>query len=145
MKQKIFIQVVVFLSILSSFIMVISVLSQTKPARVNLVKEEMLALDPAFKKIIDAVVLGNLKIIKPALHDVHEAREEVERAVKAGQKITLPKNQDKLQEFIELDDHFHEEFEVLEKAAESGNKKVVQQQTHKLLDACVVCHERFAK
>lgn len=111
----------------------------------NLSKEEMLALDPAFKKIIDAVVMENLKIIKPALADLHEAREEVERAVKAGQKIALPKNQDKLKEFIELDDRFHEEFEVLEKAAEAGNKKVVQQQTHKLLDACVVCHERFAK
>jgi cytochrome c556 len=105
----------------------------------------MLALDPAFKKVIDAVVLGNMKIVKPALADLHEAREEVEKAVKAGQKITLQKNQDKLKEFIELDDKFHEEFEALEKAAETGNKKVVKDQTHKLLDACVVCHERFKK
>lgn len=123
-----------------------SALSQTKPrGGVNLVKEEMLALDPAFKKVIDSVVLGDLKIIKPALEDLHEAREEVEKAVKAGEKITLQKNQDKTKEFIELDDKFHEEFEVLEKAAEAGNKKVVQEQTHKLLDACVVCHERYRK
>ena len=145
MKQKIFIRVIVFLNILGIFIIVISGFGQTKPGGVNLVKEEMLALDPAFKKIIDAVVLGNLKIIKPALADLHEAREEVEKAVKAGQKITLQKNQDKLKEFIELDDKFHEEFEVLEKAAATGNKKVVQEQIHKLLDACVVCHEGFKK
>jgi cytochrome c556 len=119
----------------------ISAWSQT----VNLVKEEMLVLDPAFKKIIDAVVLGDMRIIKSAVSDLHEARENVEKAVKAGQKITLPKNQDELKEFLELDDKFHEEFEALEKAAETGNKQVVKDQTHKLLDACVVCHERFKK
>ena len=145
MKQKKFIPIIAFISILSAFLIMTSVLSQTKPGGVNLVKEEMLVLDPAFKKVIDAVVLGNMKIVKPALADLHEAREEVEKAVKVGQKITLQKNQDKLKEFIELDDKFHEEFEVLEKAAEAGNKKVVKDQTHKLLDACVVCHERFKK
>ena len=112
---------------------------------VNLVKEEMLVLDPAFKKIIDAVVLGNMKIVKPALREVHEAREEVEKAVKAGRKITLQKNQDKFKEFVDLDDNFHEEVEILAKAAEAGNKKLVKDQTLKLLDACVVCHERFKK
>jgi len=146
MKQKKFIPIIAFISILSAFLIVTSVLSQTKSGGgVNLVKEEMLALDPAFKKIIDAVVLGNMKIIKPALADLHEAREEVEKAVKAGQKITLQKNPDQIKEFIELDDKFHEEFEVLEKGAEAGDKKIVQGQTHKLLDACVVCHERFKK
>ena len=146
MKQKKFISIIAFISILSAFLIMTSVLGQTKSGGgVNLVKEEMLALDPAFKKIIDALVLGNMKIIKPALADLHEAREEVEKAVKAGQKITLQKNQDQLKEFIELDDKFHEEFEALEKAAKAGNKKVVLDQTHKLLDACVICHERFRK
>lgn len=146
MKQKKFIPIIAFISILSAFLIVTSVLSQTKSGGgVNLVKEEMLALDLAFKKIIDAVVLGNVKIIKPALADLHEAREEVEKAVEAGQKITLQKNPDQFKEFVELDDKFHEEFKVLEKAAEAGNNKVVKDQTHKLLDACVVCHERFKK
>ena len=117
----------------------VSVRGQT----VNLVKEEMLALDPVFKKIIDAVVLGDMKKIKPVLKEVHEAREEVEKAVKAGQKIVLQKNQDQFKEFVEMDDKFHEDFEALEKAAEAGNKKLVKDLTHRLLDACVVCHERF--
>ncbi len=112
---------------------------------VNLIKEEMLALDPAFKKIIDAVVLGDMKKIKPVLKEVHEAREGVEKAVKAGQKIVLQKNQDQFKEFVELDDKFHEDFEAIEKAAEAGNKNLVKDLTHKLLDACVVCHERFKK
>jgi cytochrome c556 len=146
MRNKKTVSIIIFIGILSIMVIGTSILSQTKPmGGVNLVKEEMLALDPAFKKVIDSVVLGNMKIVKPALADLHEAREEVEKAVKAGQKITLQKNQDKLKEFIELDDKFHEEFEALEKAAETGNKKVVKDQTHKLLDACVVCHERFKK
>jgi len=146
MKQKKFISIIAFLSILSAFLMVTSVLSQTqRRGTVNLVKEEMLVLDPAFKKIIDAVVLGDLRYIKPALIEVHEARENVEKAVKAGQKITLQKNQDKIKEFVELDDKFHGELEILEKAAMAGNKNVVRDQTHKLLDACVVCHEGFKK
>jgi soluble cytochrome b562 len=138
--------IILFAGILVAIVIGTSVLSQTQPrGAVNLVKEEMLVLDPAFKKIIDAVALGNMKIIKPALTELHEAREEIEKAVKAGQKITLQKNQAQLKEFIELDDKFHEEFDALEKAAEAGNKKVVKDQTHKLLDACVVCHERFKK
>jgi len=125
MKPKNFIPLIVLVGVLGASFVGISVRSQS----VNLVKEEMLVLDPAFKKIIDAVALGNMKIIKPALTELHEAREEVEKAVKAGQKITLQKNQDQLKEFIELDDKFHEEFDALEKAAEAGNKKVVKDQT----------------
>jgi cytochrome c556 len=135
------VMIFILVSVLGSYFAGESVRSQT----VNLVKEEMLVLDPAFKKIVDAVVLGDMRIINPALGEVHEAREEVEKAVKAGQKIILQKNPDQVKEFIELDDKFHEDFEILEKAAEAGNKKVVKDQTHKLLDACVVCHERFKK
>lgn len=146
MRDKKTVLMVILGSILVAIAIGPSVLSQTQSrGGVNLVKEEMLILDPAFKKVIDAVVLGDLRIIKPSLADLHEAREEVEKAVKAGQKITLQKNPDQFKEFVELDDKFHEEFEILEKAAEAGNKKVVLEQTHKLLDACVVCHERFRK
>ena len=146
MKHTKIVSIFVAAGILGACLIGVSALGQTKPkGEMNLVMEEMMALDPAFKTIIDAVVLGNMKIIKPALVEVHEAREEVEKAVKAGQKITLQKNQDRVKEFVELDDKFHEEFEALEKAAEAGNKKVVKDQIHKLLDACVVCHERFKK
>lgn len=145
MKHKRFILIILLAGVFSTFIIGISVMSQTKPKEVNLVMEEMIALAPAFKTIIDAVVLGDMKMIKPALIGVHEARDKVEKAVKAGQKIDLPKNKDKFKEFVKLDDKFHEDFESLAKAAETGKKKLVKDQTHKLLDACVVCHERFRK
>ena len=145
MKNEKFISIflmVLIITVLSSYL---TPISSVRSQSGNLVKEEMLVLDPAFKKIIDAVVLGDMRFVKPALAEVHEARENVEKAVKAGQKITLQKNQDKLKQFIELDDQFHEDIEVLVKATGAGNKKVVRDQTHKLLDACVVCHEGFKK
>ena len=83
MRYKKSVPIIIFVGILVAIVIGISVLSQTQSrGAVNLVKEEMLVLDPAFKKVIDAVVLGNLKIIKPALADLHEAREEVEKAVR---------------------------------------------------------------
>jgi cytochrome c556 len=76
---------------------------------------------------------------------VAEARERVEKAVKAGQKILLPKNQSQLREFLYLDEQFHINLEGLSRAAETGQKKVVKNYAHKLLDACVVCHEKYRK
>ena len=97
MRDKKTVLMIILASICGTVAIGTSVLSQTQPrGAANLVKEEMLVLDPAFKKVIDAVVLGNMKIIKPALTELHEAREEVEKAVKAGQKITLPKDQTSL-------------------------------------------------
>lgn len=123
-----------------------SAMGQTKPTEgINLLKEEMVALEAAFETIIDAVIFANLELIKPAAARFHRATQKVEEAMSTGQRITLPKNQDKFKEFVELDDRFHDRFWALEKAAEKGLKKVVKNHTHKLLDDCVVCHEGFRK
>jgi cytochrome c556 len=112
---------------------------------VNLIMEEMTVLDQAFKTIIDGVVLGDMERIKPAMMGVYEARERIERALKAGQKVILPKNQGQIREFIRLDDQFHSDLEDLTRAAETGQRKVVKNYAHRLLDSCVVCHEKFRR
>ena len=120
--------------------------SQSKPeAEMNLIMQEMTALDRAFKTIIDAVVLGDMQPIVPALTVVAEARERVEKALKEGQQILLPKNQSQFREFLRLDEQFHIDLMELSKAAETGQKKVVRNYAHKLLDSCVVCHEKYRK
>jgi len=119
--------------------------SQPNPgAEVNL-REEMTALDRAFKTIIDAVVLGDIQRISPALMEVTEARESLERAIKAGQMILLPKNQGQFREFLKLDEQFHIDLEELRSAAETGQRKAVKNYVHKLLDSCIACHERYRK
>jgi hypothetical protein len=111
----------------------------------NPLLEEMAALDSAFKTIIGAVILGDLEVINPALSKVRDAREGLEGAVKTGYQISLPKNQNRLGDFFKLDSQFHIDLEELSGAVETGQKKVIRNLAHKLLDECVGCHERFRK
>ena len=123
-----------------------SAMSQTEPGGgMAPLRQEMLALEEVFEIIIDAVIFENMELIKPQIPPFHEARKKFEEAISAGQKIELPKNKDKLKEFIKLDNKFQKKLEALEEAAEKVQKEVVKDQIHKLFDACVVCHERFRK
>jgi hypothetical protein len=55
----------------------------------------------------------NLKRFIPiTIVPLHKAREKVGQAIKTGEKIILPKNQEKFKEFLKLDDKFHREFEA---------------------------------
>jgi cytochrome c556 len=123
-----------------------SPMGQTEPqGGMSVLRGEMLALEEAFETIIDAVIFDNMELIKPFLPPFHIAREKFDEAMRTGQKIELPKNQDRFEEFVKLDNNFCKKFEALEKSAEAGNNKVVKDHIHKLFDACVVCHKRFRK
>jgi hypothetical protein len=111
----------------------------------NPIREEMMLLDSAFKTIIDGVVLGNFEGINPALAKVQDARARLKDALKAGYRISLPKNQKRLGDFFSLSDQLHVDLAELASAAETGQKKVVKNFSHRLLDTCVGCHERFRK
>ena len=92
MKIKYFIRIIFSAGVLGSALLGSLAWSQAKPgAETNLILEEMAALDPAFKTIIDAVVLGDMQRIPPALMGVTEARERVEKAVKADKKSFSPR------------------------------------------------------
>ncbi len=106
------------------------------------VKTEMILLDSAFKNLIGSLVLNNLKDIEEPFHDVHAAREKTEEAIKKG-KVVLPKNNEKMKEFIEMDEQFHRKLEALIHASRKGDMKKARQVTHDLLDACVQCHAKF--
>ena len=111
----------------------------------NLVQQEMMALDRALAVTIDAIILNDLGRIPPAFNEVHRIREQVEQAVKSHSLITLPRNQKRFREFVRLDNKFHHELEILLQGAKKNKMRVVQKQTHRLLDACVRCHSIFRK
>jgi cytochrome c556 len=111
----------------------------------NLILKEMIALDKAFKTIIDAVVLNQIERIAPAFEDVHKVREQVEHAVKEREKIILPKNQSLFKVFVRMDNRFHHEVEILIDASKKKNMKAVQRQVNRLLNMCVRCHAMFRK
>lgn len=138
--------IILIVGVLGTWLIGTSAMSQTEPA-VGMIplRQEMLALEEVFEIIIDAVIFENMELIKPQIPPYHEARKKFEQAMSAGQKIELPKNQDKLKEFVKLDNKFQRKFEALEEAAEKMKKEVVKDEIHKLLDACVACHERFRK
>ncbi len=141
------ISIIITVGVLCVCLVRVSAVGQTKEPKggMSLLMEEMVALDAAFETIIDAVIFGNIELIKPAVARFHMTREKVKEAITAGQRITLPKNQDRFKEFVELDDRFQKDLEALERAAEKGHKKAVKDHTHKLLDDCVLCHEGFRK
>ncbi|MDP1758763.1 MAG: hypothetical protein Q8K77_03090 [Thermodesulfovibrionales bacterium] len=116
-----------------------------REASQNLIIKEMVALDKAFKTTIDAVVLNRLDKIAPAFEDVHKVREEVEKTVKEGKKIALPKNQERFKLFVSLDNRFHKEVEILMESAKKNHIGRVQKQTNRLLGLCVRCHAMFRK
>jgi hypothetical protein len=111
----------------------------------TLVQREMIALDSAFKTTIEAIVLNEPGRIVPAFDEVNKIRGKVEHTVAHREKITLPRNQKRFKEFVRLDNKFHHELEILLKAAKKNKMRVVQKQTHRLLDACVRCHAIFRK
>ena len=145
MNCKRSISIIVIVGFLATCLIAISAMGQEERRTGMALREEMVALEEAFETIIDAVIFSNMELIKPAVVRFHKARGRVEEAISSGPRIILPKNHDKFKEFIELDIKFREDFEALEKAAGKGQKKVVKDQTHKLLDGCVACHERFRK
>jgi len=146
MSRKRFNLIIIFVSVFGTCLIGTSAVSQTEPGGgMAPLREEMLALEEVFEIIIDAVIFENMELIKPQIPPFREARKKFEEAISAGQKIELPKNKDKLKEFIKLDNKFQKKFKALEEAAEKGQKEVVKDQIHKLFDACVVCHERFRK
>jgi len=116
--------------------------AKTAPPADNPVKAEMRLLDKAFKNLIDSLILNNPKAIEEPFHEVHMAKANTEKALEKGE-IRLPKNNDKIKQFVEMDEQFHGNLEALIEASRKGDMKAVQDVTHKLLNGCVQCHNKF--
>lgn len=108
----------------------------------NPVKDEMVALNEAFKNLLDAILLNEPEKIELPFHNVHKAKEKTMEAAKKGE-ITLPKNNDKFKEFEKLDEKFHHDLEAIIEAADKKDMKTVKANTHKLFDSCMECHTKF--
>lgn len=108
----------------------------------NALIHEMRLLDKAFKNLIDSLLLDTPEAIEAPFHDVHRAKMATGKALKAG-KVKLPKNGDKLDEFVELDEAFHEKLKKLLGAAGKKDRKGIEASAHEILDSCVQCHSKF--
>lgn len=108
----------------------------------NPVKAEMRLLDKAYKNLLDSLILNKPEAIEEPFHEVHKAKANTEKALEKGD-IKLPKNNDKIKQFIHMDEEFHGKLEALIEASRKKDMKAIQDFTHKLLNGCVQCHNKF--
>ena len=57
--------------------------------------------------------------------------------------VHIPKNADRIQEFVNMDTQFHKDLESLAGAAGKNDKKAMLDLTKKLLDGCVLRPSRI--
>lgn len=112
------------------------------PEKPNAVQAEMRALTGAMHTVVDAIASNDLSRIPPALHEVHGAREETEKALKAG-TYRPPVNGDRLKAFIAEDEAFHDELVKLVKAARANDAAAAARQIAPIMNGCVSCHATY--
>lgn len=104
--------------------------------------EEMMILDGVFREVVSAVSLGDGARVHKALESMHGTMEKTHAGVHEG-TVKVPKNSERLADFVRMDKEFHADLETLAHAAHSGDQKEMLTLTKKLLDGCVSCHRSF--
>ena len=134
-------KIVLVLALLLSAILTMEPSSPAMAAD-NPLKKEMRLLDEAFKNLLDALILNQPESIEEPFHEVHNAKEKTEAALHSG-KIKLPKNQEKLDAFVEMDEAFHGKLKELIGASRKRDMENIKTLTHDILDQCIKCHEAY--
>ncbi|NTV38064.1 MAG: cytochrome c [Anaerolineales bacterium] len=104
--------------------------------------EEMVALNAVFRDVVSAVAMSNGHRVHEALEKMHGTMEKTHAGVKHG-TVTLKKNAERLNDFVEQDKQFHGKLEDLAKAAHKNDGSAMLALTKDLLDRCVKCHRDF--
>ncbi|MBI5142179.1 MAG: cytochrome c [Nitrospirae bacterium] len=111
---------------------------------VNPLIEEMVILDGVFRDVVSGVALADGEKVHNALKSMHGTMEKTHEGVHEG-KVTIPKNADRVREFVKMDKRFHRDLEALAHAAHGNDIKAMEKLTGKLLHGCIACHETFRK
>jgi cytochrome c556 len=70
--------------------------------------------------------------------------EKTHEAVHKG-AVHIPRNADRIQEFLKMDKQFHTDLDSLAAAAAKNDAKTMLDLAKKLMDGCVSCHQKFRK
>ena len=104
--------------------------------------EEMVALDAVFRDVVSGVAMSDGRRVHEALEKMHGTMEKTHEGVKHG-SVTLKKNANRMNDFVEQDKQFHGKLEDLAKAAHKNDGNAMLALTKELLDRCVKCHRDF--
>lgn len=108
----------------------------------NPLLDEMVKLDAVFRDVVSGVSLGNGARVHDALEAMHGTMEKTHEGVHHG-TVVIPKNADRVKEFVALDKQFHQRLEALAHAAHKNDQNAMVKITKELLDGCVQCHRMF--
>lgn len=112
--------------------------------KTNPLIEEMLSLDRVFREVVSGVSLGDGSRVHDALHAMHGTMEKTHEGVSSG-SVKIPKNADRIEDFVRLDKDFHADLERLAVAAHGNDWEKMLSLTKTLMDGCVNCHCQFRK
>ena len=108
----------------------------------NPLLEEMVKLDAVFRDVVSGVALGNGARVHRALESMHGTMEKTHEGVHRG-TVKIPRNGNRVKEFVSLDKQFHYKLEELAHAAHTSDQNAMLKLTKELLEGCVQCHRTF--
>ena len=106
--------------------------------------DEMVKLDEVFRDVVSGVSIGDGRRVHEALEKMHGTMEKTHEGVHHG-TVTLKKNANRLNEFVEQDKQLHGKLEDLARAAHKNDDSAMLSLTKDVLDRCVKCHRDFRK
>jgi hypothetical protein len=112
------------------------------PEGVNVVQNEMRLLDEAMRTTLTLIANDQLDGIPAQIKKVHPARQLTEEAIEKGLYQT-PKNPDKVDEFVALDNEFHDDLKGLLKASKSDDLQMATEKFGDLVQGCTTCHTQY--
>ncbi|MGD8630893.1 MAG: hypothetical protein PVG72_09245, partial [Gammaproteobacteria bacterium] len=115
---------------------------QLSPALMQLLKQEMNAIQKGMQELIPAIISGNWQ-------EAADIGEHIRHSYIMQQALTDAQINE-LQHglppaFLELDQSFHHSAGMLAHAANMHNAELVSFYFYKLTDTCVACHSKFAE
>lgn len=115
---------------------------QLSPALMQLLKQEMNAIQKGMQELIPAIIAGNWQ-------EAADIGEHIRHSYIMQQALTDAQINE-LQHglppaFLELDQSFHHSAGMLAHAAKKHNAELVSFYFYKLTDTCVACHSKFAE
>jgi hypothetical protein len=112
------------------------------PEGVNVVQNEMQLLTEAMQTTLVLIANDQLEGIPAQIKKVHPAKVLTHKAIKKG-VYAPPKNAEKIDEFVALDDAFHDDLRGLLEASKKDDLQMATDKYGDLVQGCTSCHTKF--
>lgn len=112
------------------------------PEGVNPVQLEMQLLTEGMNNILRLIADNRLDGIAGQIRQIHPAYELTHQAIESG-AYRPPQNSDQIEEFIAMDDEFHDLLRALLRASRENDLQAAAERYGDLVQGCTSCHAQF--